>query len=62
MQYTSNVYMNGKKLLKIESVGSNGELIGSVVFDSLSRVVNVSDTNIKSYDDIPVTDIGGLFG
>ena len=62
VQYTSNVYMNGKKLLKIESVGSNGELIGSVVFDSLSRVVNVSDTNTKSYDDIPVTDIGGLFG
>ena len=62
VQYTSNVYMNGKKLLKIESVGSNGELIGSVVFDSLSRVVNVSDTNTKSYDDIPVKDIGGLFG
>lgn len=61
-RYTTNVYMNGKKLVKIDYADKSGEVFSSVVFEALSRVVNVSDTNVKSYDDTSMADLGGLFG
>lgn len=60
--YMSNVYMNGKKLVKIDYLSTSGEVFSTVVFDSLSRVVAVTDTNVKSYDDTSLSDLGGLFG
>ncbi len=59
---TSKVYMDGKKLVKIDCVDEDGAVISSVRFDSLSRVVSVTDTDVSQYEDTAASVFASLFG
>lgn len=57
VKYTSNVYMNGKKLVRIEYADTDGSVFTAVSFKSLSRIVAAGETNLSGYDNVT-----GLFG
>ncbi len=59
---TSKVYMDGKKLVKIDCVDEDGAVMSSVRFESLSRIVATSDTDVSQYEDTAASDFASLFG
>lgn len=49
--YTANVYMSGKKLVKIDYATTAGYVFKSLVVKSFSRAVAASDITLNGYDD-----------
>lgn len=49
VSYTSNVFMDGNKLVKIDYANSKGVVFRSISFDSFSRVVASTDMSLNGY-------------
>ncbi len=54
--YTANVYMSGKKLVKIDYATTAGYVFKSLVVKSFSRAVAASDITLNGYEDIDASD------
>ena len=54
VSFSSEVYMFGNKLMKIDYFNNRGFMFKSIEFNTLSRIVAVGDTNLNGYNDTSV--------